>query len=170
MAEFMPRMWDDNAVTAYLKRYSDAVREIDSARKRLERLEYQASKDARYHTGQIQKAIEDDRARLSDRILTAENVKSDVLTMLTVLPNGDERRALELYYVACLPVADIADTMHYSDRTIWNLKERGVKAIIDYYMGGCKNGREETGGEENGDKNCGEKCSERNEKCSESGR
>lgn len=137
MIEFRPRLWDDNAVTAYLRRYSDAVREADAARKRLERLEYLANKDKRYHTGAIQSAIDEDRQRLSNRIFTAENVKADVLAMLDLLPDGDERRALELYYVACMPVAEIAEVMHFSNRSIWNLKERGVKLIIAYYMGGC---------------------------------
>ena len=135
MADFIPRMWDDNAVTTYLKRYSDCLREIAVAKKRLERLEYQAGRDRRYATGEIQRAIDEDRQRISGRILTAETVKSEVLKMLGRLPDGDERKALELYYVAGLTVAEIAETMFCSERTVFNLKERGVKLLIDFTTG-----------------------------------
>ena len=94
MNGFVQRMWDDNAVTAYLKRYVDADREIASAKKRLERLEYQAARDARYMTGVVMDAIEADRERLSGRIADAQKIKADVVSMLELLPDGDERRAL----------------------------------------------------------------------------
>lgn len=147
MNGFVPRMWDDNAVTAYLKRYVDADREIASAKKRLERLEYQAARDARFMTGIVKDAIEADRERLSGRIADAQKIKEDVVAMLELLPDGDERRALELYYLSGMRIPDIAETMHYSIRSVCNLKERGVKLLIEKILegdishGGQKSGK-----------------------------
>lgn len=129
MADFIPRYWDDNAITTYLKRYLDAEREVITARKRLERLEYQANKDKCYQTPKIKAAIKEDRNRISARISTAEKVKSEVLSMLDLLPDGDERRALELSYVAGMTVDDIEDALHVSRRTVFNLKDRGVAQL-----------------------------------------
>ena len=147
MNGFVPRMWDDNAVTAYLKRYVDADREIASAKKRLERLEYQAARDARFMDGIVKDAIEADRERLSGRIADAQKIKADVVAMLELLPDGDERRALELYYVSSMRIPDIAETMHYSIRSVCNLKERGVKRLAEKILegdishGGQKSGK-----------------------------
>lgn len=140
MAEFRPKLYDQTAVTEYLKRYMDCRREINVARRRLERLEYLAAKDDRYLTGPVMMAIQEDRKRLEDRICTSETVKSEVLSVIESLPPGDERRVLELCYISDLRIAQIADTMAYSQRSVCNIKERAIKMIIDNY-----------GGENNGD-------------------
>lgn len=140
MADFPVRLYDQTAVNAFLKRYADSRREIDTARKRLERLEYLAQKDARYLSGPVREAIEKDKRRLMDRIITSEGVKAEVMAVIESMPHGDERRVIELSYVARLNIAQIADTMNYSQRNICNIKDRAVKWLIDNYGGECKNG------------------------------
>lgn len=127
---FQPRLYDNNAVMAFLARYQEAEREISAAQTRLARLEHQAAKDAAFLTAEIQNAIISDRQRITQRVQEAQAIKQSVLEMLALLPQGNERRALELYYVSGLNNDKIADAMYYSPRAVRMFKERGITLLI----------------------------------------
>ena len=99
-------------------------------------------------TGLVMHAIEADRERLSGRIADAQRIKEDVVAMLELLQDGDERRALELYYISGMRIPDIAETMHYSIRSVCNIKERGVKRLAEKILeGDTGHGRKKNGKE-----------------------
>lgn len=93
-----------------LKRIRDSRRELEVIKARFDT--YQQMYGDSNLTKSLNKELKEKKCKIQAEIAEAEGI-------INRLPNVSERCTLSLYYIDCLSMAEVADKLFYSERSVW---------------------------------------------------
>lgn len=126
---------------AYLNQVRSIQKRLEERKMQLEFLESKLMPGAlRYDTPKVQTSPSDQMSTVGAEIFDVQkeiDALSDTLIAqlhdiegtINQLDNETERTVLKMYYLSCVNVPDIAQTLEYSEQGVYTLRRRGSKKI-----------------------------------------
>lgn len=131
----------NNETYAYLNQVRSIQKRLEERKMQLEFLESKLMPGAlRYDTPKVQTSPSDQMSTVGAEICDVQkeiDALSDTLiaqlhdieSTIDQLENETERTVLKMYYLSCVNVPDIAQTLEYSEQGVYTLRRRGSKKI-----------------------------------------